>query len=210
MKPKPIVDVLAHFEIDSNRFNQHCLSMKHFLLRTLSEIGMVSAERHVDQSRTIYDIEVNDIGGKRIQLSEFQGKVLLVVNVASNCGFTYQYETLEALFQKYREQGLVILGFPCNQFGGQEPGSSEEIISFCKMNYGVTFPIFEKGLVKGQGKQPIFKFLTETANPALTGEILWNFEKFLINRTGHLVDRFRSVIKPDSTRFENRIKHFLN
>ncbi len=137
------------------------------------------------------------IEGEMIDLSEFEGKVVMIVNVASRCGFTRQYAELQELYEKYGDQGLVVLGFPCNQFGGQEPGSSEDILDFCQTRFGVTFPLFERIKVRGAGAAPLFKRLTAKDVPIEdTGAIRWNFEKFLIGRDGELVGRYRSRTSP--------------
>ncbi len=147
--------------------------------------------------------------GAEQNFADFQGKVVLAVNVASQCGFTNQYRDLEALHQKYKDQGLVVLGFPSNDFGGQEPGSDDEIQKFCSLNFGVTFPVFKKGPVKGEQIQPVYKYLTVDAGPGMGGAVLWNFEKFLIDRKGRLVNRFRSVTNPSSKKFEAEIQKLL-
>jgi glutathione peroxidase len=149
-------------------------------------------------SKSVYDFSVETLAGKKTALKAYQGKALLIVNTASRCGFTSQYEDLETLYKKYKDQGLVVMGFPSNDFGGQEPGSNEEIAQFCKKNYGVTFPVFSKGPVSGKEKQSLFKYLTEEQDANLQGEINWNFEKFLIDRKGKLVSRFRSSVGPKS------------
>jgi len=151
------------------------------------------------QEKTIYDYSVKDIQGNEISLSDYEGKVLLIVNVASKCGFTYQYEGLEELYQQYQDEGLVILGFPANDFLWQEPGSDEEILNFCRSNYDVTFPMFSKIKVTGTDKEPLYDFLTSgDGNEELQGRISWNFNKFLINRQGRIVDRFDSKVEPMS------------
>lgn len=149
-------------------------------------------------SKSVYDFSVETLSGKKTALKTYQGKALLMVNTASRCGFTSQYEGLEKLYKKYKDQGLVVMGFPSNDFGGQEPGSNQEIAQFCKKNYGVTFPVFSKGPVTGKSKQSLFKYLTEEQEPNLQGDINWNFEKFLIDRKGKLVARFRSSVGPES------------
>ena len=147
----------------------------------------------------IYDFKVNDIHGKPVRLDAYKGKVLLVVNTASQCGFTPQYKGLEKLYQKYHEKGLEILGFPCNQFGAQEPGSEEEIESFCEVNYGVTFPLFAKIDVNGKGAAPLYQHLKK-AKPGLLGSeaIKWNFTKFLVDRQGNVVERYAPNVEPES------------
>ena len=148
--------------------------------------------------KTFYDFEANNIKGKTVSMKEYEGKTVVVVNTASKCGFTPQYEGLEALYQKYKNQGLVILGFPCNQFGKQESGSSDEIEEFCQINYGVTFPLFEKIEVNGKNAHPIFKFLKEKQSSGIFGsKIKWNFTKFIINSKGVPVKRFSPTTKPE-------------
>lgn len=136
------------------------------------------------------------IDGTDVDLASYQGKVVLVVNVASRCGATPQYAGLEKLYQKYKDQGFVVLGFPANDFGAQEPGSDEQIKQFCSSKYDVTFPMFSKITVKGDGKPRLYKVLTETADP--TGEIGWNFEKFLVGKDGNVVARFKTRVTPDN------------
>jgi glutathione peroxidase len=146
---------------------------------------------------TLADFTLPLLSGKSQSLADFSGKVVLVVNVASQCGLTPQYEGLEALYKQYGDRGLVVLGFPCNQFAGQEPGTSEEIASFCEVNYGVTFPIFERIDVNGDEAHPLYKWLKEST-PGLLGSeaIKWNFTKFLIGRDGTVVDRFAPTTEP--------------
>ena len=138
------------------------------------------------------------LNGERQSLGEYKGKVVLIVNTASKCGFTPQYTGLESLYKKYQEQGLVILGFPCNQFGKQEPGTSDDIGAFCEKNYGVTFPVFEKIDVNGDDASPLYKELKEIA-PGILGskKIKWNFTKFLLNRQGEVVGRYAPTTKPE-------------
>lgn len=160
-------------------------------------------------SANITEFTVKDLNQKKVKLSDFRGKVLLIVNVASKCGFTSQYAGLQKIYEKYKDQGFEILGFPCNDFGGQEPGTNEEISSFCSLNYGVTFPMFDKIQVKGNEKSPLFDLLT---NNPVTGKssIKWNFEKFIIDREGNILDRFRSVTKPDSKKIISLIEKELS
>lgn len=136
------------------------------------------------------------IDGTDVDLASYQGKVVLVVNVASRCGATPQYEGLEKLYQKYKDQGFVVLGFPANDFGAQEPGSDEEIKEFCSSKYAVSFPMFSKITVKGEGKPRLYQVLTETADPS--GEIGWNFEKFLIGKDGKVAARFKTRVTPEN------------
>ena len=146
---------------------------------------------------TIHDITVDDIHGKPVKLSRYKGKVLLIVNTASQCGFTPQYKGLEALYEKLHGKGLEILGFPCNQFGAQEPGSEEEIAQFCELNYGVTFPMFAKVDVNGDKASPLFKHLKSAKKGVLGSEaIKWNFTKFLVDRDGNVVERYATQTEP--------------
>ncbi len=143
--------------------------------------------------------KVKSIKGDDVDLSKYQGKVLLVVNVASKCGATPQYNQLEALNTKYKEKGLAVLGFPCNQFGGQEPGSEEEIVKFCQSKYNVSFDLFAKIDVNGPEASPVYKTLTsKESDPKFSGDIKWNFEKFLIGRNGEIIARFPTGTKPDA------------
>jgi glutathione peroxidase len=146
---------------------------------------------------SIYNFSVSRLQGSETNLGDFRGKVLLIVNTASQCGFTSQYKGLEELWRTYRDRGLVVLGFPCNQFGNQEPGGSEQIAEFCEVNYGVTFPMFEKILVNGEDAHPLYKYLKEQA-PGLLGTqaIKWNFTKFLVDRQGRVVRRFAPKDEP--------------
>ncbi len=148
---------------------------------------------------TIYDFSAQDIQGKPRSLADYKDKVLLIVNTASKCGFTPQYKGLEELYKKLHGRGLEILGFPCNQFGAQEPGSEDEIASFCELNYGVTFPMFAKVDVNGANTAPLFQYLKK-AKPGLLGSeaIKWNFTKFLVDRKGSVVDRYAPNAEPDS------------
>jgi len=161
-------------------------------------------------TRSIYDFTMNDIDGKRVNLADFKGKVVLVVNVASRCGFTPQYEGLQKLYLKYQQQGFVILGFPANNFGFQEPGTNAEIKSFCSAKYNVTFPIFSKISVKGDDIDPLYKYLTDKgSNPQYGGDIKWNFNKFLIDRQGNIVARFEPQVKPDGDEMVQAIEKAL-
>lgn len=144
----------------------------------------------------IYDFVVQKSNGEDYKLEEYKGKVMLIVNTASECGFTPQFEGLQALYEKYKDQGFVILGFPCNQFGGQEPSSGAEANQNCKINYGVTFPIHEKVDVKGENQHPLFRYLTDAAKGMLSEKIKWNFTKFLVDRDGNVVSRFSPQKKP--------------
>jgi glutathione peroxidase len=147
---------------------------------------------------TVYDYEATTLDGKPARLSDYKGKVLLVVNTASKCGFTPQYEGLEQLYKRYAERGLAVLGFPCNQFGEQEPGTATEIGAFCQKNYGVTFPMFEKIDVNGDSAHPLYQWLKHSAPGVLGSErIKWNFTKFLIDRSGQVKARYAPLTKPE-------------
>jgi glutathione peroxidase len=146
---------------------------------------------------SIYDIAVKDINGKDTSLAAYKGKVLLIVNVASKCGYTPQYKALEATYEKYKDKGFATLGFPCNQFGGQEPGSNAEIMQFCTSKFGVTFPMFDKVEVNGANRHPLYVMLAGKDSP-FPGDIKWNFNKFLIAKDGTIIKRFDSKVTPDS------------
>lgn len=146
---------------------------------------------------SIYAFTVKDARGGEKRLSDCQGKVLLIVNTASQCGFTPQYAGLQQLYDTYRHQGLEILAFPCDQFGHQEPGSDEEIQQFCQLNYGVTFPVLAKIEVNGSGADPLFQHLTRLTSSPKGNDIQWNFTKFLIDREGNVVERFEPAVKPE-------------
>ncbi|MFP4369859.1 MAG: glutathione peroxidase [Candidatus Kapaibacterium sp.] len=148
---------------------------------------------------SVYDFSAKTIDGEEKSLADYKGKVMLIVNVASECGFTKQYEGLQELYEKYNDKGLIILGFPCNQFGNQEPGGSEEIQKFCKINYGVTFPLFEKIEVNGDNTHPLYAYLKKAAPGALSTEaIKWNFTKFLVDKEGRVASRFAPQTTPES------------
>src|SRR6266550_1418213 len=146
----------------------------------------------------IYGFTLTSIDGKPAPLADYKGKVVLMVNVASQCGYTPQYTALEAIYEKYKDQGFVILGFPANNFGAQEPGSNEEIKTFCTRKYSVTFPMYSKVSVKGADQAPLYSYLTKDTGPGLSGDIKWNFTKFLVDRNGNVVQRFESAVAPDS------------
>lgn len=158
---------------------------------------------------SIYDFKVENIDGKVVPLETYKGKTVLIVNVASKCGYTPQYEGLQALYEEFKDDGLVILGFPANNFRGQEPGTDEEIKQFCTLEYGVEFPMFSKVSVKGEDQAELFSYLTSLDNPDFTGDIEWNFEKFLVSKDGNLLRRFRSKVKPQSQEIMSAIKSDL-
>lgn len=177
----------------------------------------------------VFDFKVTDITGKDLQLGQYKGKVMLIVNTASECGLTPQYEGLEKLYAKYRANGLEVLGFPANEFGAQEPGTNAEIKDFCQMKFGIQFPMFAKVVVKGPGQHPLYKFLTQTQPQATTNpdskfeqqlkeygevrtnpqDILWNFEKFLIGRNGEVIGRFSPEMNPDDKTLVQAIEKAL-
>ena len=159
-------------------------------------MGCTSAPKE-NPMKSIYDIEATTITGETIKLEAYKGKTLLIVNTASKCGFTGQYDGLQALYETYKDNEFVVLGFPSNDFLKQEPGSDDEIASFCKLNYGVTFPMFGKISVKGDEQHPLYTFLTsKETNPEFSGKISWNFNKFLISPDGTIISRFGSRTKP--------------
>ncbi len=156
----------------------------------------------------LYDIPLTTIDGEPATLRDYEGKVLLIVNVASKCGFTKQYAGLEALYKEMQEKGLVVLGFPCNDFLGQEPGSEEEIKQFCSLNFGVTFPLFEKLHVKGKDQHPLYAALTGPDSP-FPGKVGWNFGKFLVGRDGKIVGRFKPGMKPEAEELRSGVVEAL-
>jgi glutathione peroxidase len=162
------------------------------------------------QTQSIYGVELARLDGKPAKLSEYTGKVVLAVNVASKCGFTPQYAGLESLYEKYADRGFTVLGFPCNQFFNQEPGDAEKIQEFCSVNYGVTFPLFAKLDVKGGNQHPLYSILTELPDDTgKAGDVKWNFEKFLVGRDGRVVRRFRSKVTPEDTTLVEAIESLL-
>ena len=180
--------------------NNYFLTIVIFLTITFSGFSM----------NNIYDINVDNISGENLSLEKFKGNVILIVNTASRCGFTSQYSELENLFNKYKDKGFTILAFPSNNFMNQEPGSNKEIEEFCKINYGISFPIFSKIEVKGSNKHPLFEFLTsKNTNPKFGGSISWNFNKFLIAPDGKIVNRFGSMTSPLNKKVILSIEKYL-
>jgi glutathione peroxidase len=178
-------------------------------------LGLVAApavladegKRGGDKVPAVLDYKMKGLNGKEVDLARYQGKVILIVNTASQCGFTPQYKGLEALHEKYADQGLVVLGVPSNDFGAQEPGSSAEIAEFCQKNYGVKFDMLSKVPVKGNDQVPLYKYLTsKETDPQFSGPIKWNFTKFLINRQGEIVARFEPNVKPESEKVTQAIE----
>jgi glutathione peroxidase len=157
--------------------------------------------------KSVYDFTMNSIDGQPVALSSYKGKVLLLVNVASKCGYTPQYTALESVYEKYKDRGLVIVGFPANNFGAQEPGTNQEIKTFCTRKYNVSFPMMSKVSVKGDDKTPLYQYLTAT--PKTGGEIQWNFTKFLVDRDGNVVARFEPAMIPDSAEVTAAIEKAL-
>lgn len=185
-------------KIDSQKMHYIAL-----ILILLGGISMVSAKQ-------LYDFEVKAIDGKQVKLDAYKGKVIMIVNTASKCGFTKQYDDLQNLYDKYGKDGLIILGFPANNFLAQEPGSNDEIQEFCRINYGVNFPMFAKISVKGKNMHPLYKYLTEKdSNPKHSGKISWNFTKFLISREGEIINRFAPATSPADAKVISAIEKAL-
>lgn len=162
------------------------------------------------ESENIYTYTGTLLNGELFPLSTLDGKVSLIVNTASKCGFTSQYKALEDLYVEYQEKGLMVLAFPSNDFGAQEPGSNKEIADFCRINYGVTFPVFEKNHVKGENRQPIYRALTELSGEEFSGDPGWNFVKFLIDKKGRVRARYSSMISPTSNSIKEKIEELLS
>ncbi|HMS34339.1 MAG TPA: glutathione peroxidase [Ignavibacteria bacterium] len=158
-------------------------------------------------NKNIYDLSVITMNGENKSLSDYKGKVLLIVNVASKCGYTSQYEGLEAIYEKYKDKGFEILAFPCNDFGEQEPGTNDEIRTFCESKYNVTFTLFDKVKALGDDKSPLYERLTINSEPA--GDIGWNFEKFIISKNGDITARYKSKVKPESDELTSVIESEL-
>lgn len=198
--------------------------MKKIILITLS-IGIISlpvyfiyssnffesnSKQKIEQmNNNIKDLSVKDINGNEIALSSYEGKVLMIVNVASFCGYTPQYEGLEDIYQTYKNRGFEILAFPCNQFGQQEPGTNKEILNFCSTKYNVTFKLFDKIEVNGKDRSPLFERLTNCSEIE-QGDVKWNFEKFLIAKDGSIVKRFRSKVEPANEKITSAIENELS
>lgn len=180
-------------ELTSHGFGLNLRRMKALIL--LVVVGLLQTV--IVQAGNLHDIKVKNIDGKESKLGDYKGKVVLIVNVASKCGLTPQYESLEAVYQKYKDKGLVVLGFPCNQFGGQEPGTNEEIKEFCSSKYNVTFPLFDKVDVNGPKRHPLFAALAGPDSP-FPGDIKWNFNKFLVSKDGKILKRFEPRTSPDA------------
>tara|TARA_B100000427_G_scaffold207538_1_gene172783 strand:+ start:2053 stop:2682 length:630 start_codon:yes stop_codon:yes gene_type:complete len=182
-------------------------------LATTQKANVLTASNIKSSNQTIksiHDLEFTTLLGETIPLSTYKGSVVLIVNTASHCGFTYQYKHLQELYELFKEEPFEVIGFPCNQFGNQEPGSNEDIKEFCDIRYRTTFPMSEKVNVSGNEQSPIYKFLTSPeTNPNFSGPINWNFNKFLINQEGHVIARFSSLEKPTSRKIKKLIKTTL-
>ena len=176
------------------------------LIVAIAAATLFMAPAHADQNSPLTG-RMKKIDGTEVDLASYKGKVVLIVNVASRCGYTGQYAGLQKLYDGYKDKGFVILGFPANEFGGQEPGTDSEIATFCSSKYGVNFDMFSKIVVKGAGKAPLYQTLTESANPK--GEVGWNFEKFLIGRDGKVVGRYKSGVAPDDATLKAAIEAAL-
>lgn len=182
-----------------------------FMVSLFTVVSFSTAQGTTNQTttgmKTLYDFKATDIDGKEYDLSQLKGKKVMIVNVASKCGYTPQYKPLQELYSRYKDKGFVILGFPCNQFMGQEPGDESEIQSFCEKNYGVTFPLFSKIDVKGKEQHPIYQWLTsKSENGVEDSKVGWNFNKYLIDENGHYVKHFESGTDPLSDEIVNWIE----
>jgi glutathione peroxidase len=194
-------------------FDRSCLSASLAGLAALlvvAPLAVVSAADPPKKPSSVLDFHAKDIEGKPVDLASYKGKVLLIVNTASQCGLTPQYKDLEALYEKYKGQGLEILAFPANEFGAQEPGSNEEIKEFCSSKYKVSFPLFSKIVVKGKGIDPLYEFLTsDSSDPKFPGPIAWNFTKFLVNRKGEVIARFEPRVNPSTAGVVSKVEEAL-
>ena len=180
------------------------------VLLVVAPLAVVSAAEPPKKPSSVLDFHVKDIEGKPVDLASYKGKVLLIVNTASQCGLTPQYKDLEAMYEKYKGQGLEILAFPANEFGAQEPGSNEEIKEFCSSKYKVSFPLFSKIVVKGKGIDPLYEFLTsDSTDPKFPGPIAWNFTKFLVNRKGEVIARFEPSVNPTTAGVVSKVEDAL-
>ncbi len=181
--------------------------MKIIAMMALSTLFFWNSEMNAQSKQTIYQFKVEDLSGKTFDFASLKGKKILVVNTASKCGYTPQYKDLEALYKKYKNQNFVIIGFPANNFGQQEPGTNKEIATFCELNYGVSFPMMSKISVKGKDMHPLYQFLTQKSKNGLKdSEVEWNFQKYLINEKGELEKVLLSAVKPTDADIVNWIK----
>lgn len=173
-------------------------------------IGVAASQAEDKKPMSVLDAKVKDIDGKNVDLAKYKGEVLLIVNTASQCGYTPQYKGLESVYEKYKDKGFEVLAFPANEFGAQEPGTDAEIKTFCTTKYNVTFPVFSKIVVKGPESHSLYKFLTsQETNSKFAGEIPWNFTKFLVNRKGEVIARFKPGDKPESAEVTSAIEKAL-
>jgi glutathione peroxidase len=179
------------------------------MMKFLASFVLMTAVVSLSAADQIHAIALKTIEGKEASMNDYAGKVVLVVNVASECGYTGQYAGLQGLHQKYHEQGFAVLGFPCNDFGGQEPGSEREIQAFCTNRYNVTFPMFEKVSIAGKNKHPLFAALTGPSSPS-PGDVQWNFTKFLIGKDGNILARFEPDVEPESDQIESAVRSALS
>lgn len=191
--------------LDSGRAGAIFRFMKSVIIPVILLLSLVLVQVVSAQASSLYDIPLKDIDGKPTSLAAYKGKVLLIVNVASRCGNTPQYTALEAMQKKYESKGFTVLGFPCNDFAGQEPGSAEQIKQFCSSTYSVTFPLFEKLHVKGPEQHPLYAALTGKDSP-VPGPIDWNFAKFVIGRNGEIITRFKASVKPDTQQVTSAVE----
>ena len=172
---------------------------------------LMAADKKEDKKMSALDFKMTGLDGKEVDLSKYKGKVVLFVNVASNCGYTKQYTGLQSLYEKYEKEGLVIIGVPANDFGSQEPGTDEDIAKFCSSKYSVTFPMLSKVSVKGKEITPLYKYLTgKETNEKFEGEVKWNFEKFLVNKKGETIGRYKSSVAPDAEELVKAVKAALD
>lgn len=198
------------------RYSNYVMKTLLFIIATISILGFTSLgstkKRQAKfNSSSIHQFKMNDINNEPFDFSDFKGRIILLVNVASKCGFTSQYTGLQNLYNRYESQGLIVIGVPSNDFGNQEPGTAEEIKSFCKMTYNVSFPILEKSVTNGNQAADLFQFLTDkTLHPKTGGRITWNFNKFLIDQDGHVVNRYSSFTKPESRNLTKDIESLLS
>ena len=177
-----------------------------FIISLIFITSLVFKSNQMETITSLYDIKINSISGEKINLADFKGKKILFVNVASKCGFTPQYDGLQELYELYKDK-LMIIGVPSNQFGGQEPGTAEQIQSFCKLNYGVTFLITEKVDVKGKNQHPLYTWLTKKENNGVkNSSVKWNFQKYLVDENGELIDYYFSLTKPMSKKITKHLK----
>jgi glutathione peroxidase len=183
--------------------------MSFTIVRYLLAAVLLMAVASGSTAAGVYDFTLPSIDGKPMPLADFKGNVVLLVNVASRCGYTPQYSALEAVYEKYKDRGFVILGFPANNFGGQEPGTNEEIKTFCSRKYNVSFPMYAKVSVKGDDQTPLYQYLTQKTAPRLQGDIKWNFTKFLVDRNGNVEQRFEPAVTPDSPEVVSAIEKLL-